>query len=220
MVYSDLGDFTLTTIIEKLYGKRLDKLFAERVTGPLRLERMRYLPPSSWRSEIAPTENDPWRGRVLRGEVHDENAARLDGVSGHAGLFSDAEDLLKFGEWALAGALSRDYGGFEGPQAPTEFATWTIRQNHPAGSSRAIGWDTPSGVSSAGSFMSARSFGHTGFTGTSIWVDPEREIVIVLLTNRVNPTRTTPKFGLIRAVTADAVMRAVFPDATPRTTTH
>ncbi|MEO5797920.1 MAG: serine hydrolase domain-containing protein [Gemmatimonadales bacterium] len=214
MVYSDLGAITLTTILEKLYHRRIDQLFAERVTKPLGLERMRYLPPKGWRNEIAPTENDPWRGRILRGEVHDENAGRLGGVSGHAGLFASAEDLMRFGEWALAGSLGRSIPNE--PPPPSEFATWTIKQDHPRGSSRGLGWDTPSGVSSAGTIMSARSFGHTGFTGTSIWVDPTREVVIVLLTNRVNPTRNTPKFGLIRAVVADAVMRGLFPGEPPR----
>ncbi len=214
MVYSDLGAITLATILESLYGKRIDRLFAERVAGPLGLARTRYLPPSSWRLIIAPTEQDPWRARMLRGEVHDENAARLKGASGHAGLFSDAEDLLRFGEWALAGATRRTWAG---PlQPPAAFATWTVRQDRPAGSSRALGWDTPSGQSSAGTIMSARSFGHTGFTGTSIWADPTRDIVVVLLTNRVHPTRITPRFGAIRSTLADVVMRALFPGAEPR----
>jgi len=216
-VYSDLGAITLATIIEKLYGERLDKLFAERVTTPLRLTRMRFLPPREWRDEIASTEIEsvPDRGpNALRGDVHDENAWRLDGVSGHAGLFSDADDLLRFGEWALAGSLGRPYPGTLQP--PAELQTWTLRQDQPAGSSRGLGWDTPSENSSAGSYLSARSFGHTGFTGTSIWVDPTRDLVIVLLTNRVNPTRNTPNFGALRAVIADAVVRSLFPNAPPR----
>ena len=214
-VYSDLSAITLAAIIEKLYHQRLDRLFAERVTRPLRLTRMRFVPPASWRDEIAPTEVEVFRSpTALRGSVHDENAWWLDGVSGHAGLFSDAEDLLRFGEWALAGSLGRRFAG--ALQPPPEFVTWTLRQDHPPGSTRAIGWDTPSGVSSAGHYMSARSFGHTGFTGTSIWVDPEHEVVVVLLTNRVNPTRDTPRFGLIRPVVTDAVMLALFPGATPR----
>jgi CubicO group peptidase (beta-lactamase class C family) len=216
MVYSDLGAITLTAILERLYDQRIDRLFARRVAGPLGLHRMRYLPPKGWRPEIAPTERDPWRGRMLRGEVHDENTAHLDGVSGHAGLFASAEDLLRFGEWALAGALGRTT--LPGPVPPRALTSWTVRQDHPAGSSRALGWDTPSGVSSAGTLMSGSSFGHTGFTGTSLWVDPEREVVIVLLTNRVHPTRNTPAFGLIRAVVADAVMRAAFPGIPPRGT--
>lgn len=214
MAYSDLGAITLTAILESLYHQRIDALFAARVTDPLHLKRMRYLPPKSWWPEIAPTERDPWRGRMLRGEVHDENTARLGGVSGHAGLFASAEDLLRFGEWALAGALGR--AGAESIRPPAGFATWTKVQGQPAGSSRGLGWDTPSGVSSAGTIMSANSFGHTGFTGTSIWVDPTRETVVVLLTNRVHPTRNTPAFGLIRAVVTDAVMRAAFPGAAPR----
>ena len=116
--------------------------------------------------------------------------------------------------WIVSGSLRRKVSGTLQP--PPEFVTWTLKQDQPLGSSRALGWDTPSAVSSAGTIMSARSFGHTGFTGTSIWIDPEREIVIVLLTNRVNPTRDTPKFGQIRAVVADAVMRSIFPDAAPR----
>jgi CubicO group peptidase (beta-lactamase class C family) len=134
----------------------------------------------------------------------------MDGVSGHAGLFSDASDLLRFGEWALAGARGEHYPG--SLQPPKEFVTWTVRQNQPFGSSRGLGWDTPSGIeSSAGRMMSPRSFGHTGFTGTSIWIDPDNDVVIVLLTNRVNPTRSTPQFGDIRGVVADAVMRFVAP---------
>jgi CubicO group peptidase (beta-lactamase class C family) len=211
-VYSDLSAITLGTIIEKQYHERLDELFAERVARPLGFTRMRYLPPREWREEIASTEIEAVPGRpttALRGEVHDENAWRLGGVSGHAGLFSDADDLLRFGEWVLAGATGQSYAG--ALQPPSELATWTVRQNQPVGSSRALGWDTPSENSSAGHYMSAQSFGHTGYTGTSIWIDPTRDIVIVLLTNRVNPSRDTPKFGMLRSVVADAVMTSLFP---------
>jgi serine-type D-Ala-D-Ala carboxypeptidase len=216
-VYSDLSAITLGAILEKQYHERLDALFAERVARPLGFTRMRFLPPREWRDEIASTEIEAVPGRpttALRGEVHDENAWRLGGVSGHAGLFSDADDLLRFGEWVLAGATGRSYTGTLQP--PSELATWTLRQNQPAGSSRALGWDTPSENSSAGHYMSALSFGHTGYTGTSIWIDPTRDIVIVLLTNRVNPTRDTPRFGMLRAVVADAVMTSLFPDVLPR----
>jgi serine-type D-Ala-D-Ala carboxypeptidase len=216
-VYSDLSAITLGAILEKQYHERLDALFAERVARPLGFTRMRFLPPREWRDEIASTEIEAVPGRpttALRGEVHDENAWRLGGVSGHAGLFSDADDLLRFGEWVLAGATGRSYTGTLQP--PSELATWTLRQNQPAGSSRALGWDTPSENSSAGRYMSALSFGHTGYTGTSIWIDPTRDIVIVLLTNRVNPTRDTPRFGMLRAVVADAVMTSLFPDVLPR----
>ncbi len=217
MVYSDLGAITLTAILEKLYGKRFDRLFHEKVAAPLGMVRSRFLPPHGWLADIAPTENDPWRGHMIRGEVHDENAAWMDGVSGHAGLFSTADDLLRFTEWALAGARGEAVAG--ALQPPPEFRTWTLRQDHPAGSSRAIGWDTPSGRSSSGTIMSAQSFGHTGFTGTSIWVDVPRQVIVILLTNRVHPTRVTPKFTPLRPAVADAVMRALFPDAPPRDAT-
>jgi CubicO group peptidase (beta-lactamase class C family) len=215
MVYSDLGAITLMAVVERLYGARIDRLFHERVAAPLGMTRTRFLPPGSWRSSIAPTEQDPWRGRMLRGEVHDENASRLGGVSGHAGLFSTADDLLRFVEWAKAGARG-EAPSADLPAPPTGFRSWTVAQDHPAGSSRGLGWDTPSGRSSAGTIMSQRSFGHTGFTGTSIWIDPVRDIAIVLLTNRVHPTRNTPRFSILRPTVADAVMLALWPDATPR----
>ena len=214
MVYSDLGAITLTAILEKLYGQRFDQLFHDKVAAPLGMTRSRFLPPRSWRGSIAPTEQDPWRGRMLRGEVHDENTSRLGGVSGHAGLFSTADDVLRFTEWALAGA--RGESANAAIQPPKEFADWTLVQNQPEGSSRALGWDTPSGRSSAGTLMSARSFGHTGFTGTSIWIDPPRRTIILLLTTSVHPTRNTPHFTPLRPTVADAVIRALFPDAPPR----
>ncbi len=214
MVYSDIGAITLATILETIHGTRIDRLFDQRIARPLRLARTRFLPPARWIADIAPTEQDPWRGRMLRGEVHDENAGRLLGASGHAGLFSDAEGALTFGEWALAGAKGAPWPG--ALQPPRAFATWVVRQDRPRGSSRALGWDTPSGVSSAGTLMSARSFGHTGFTGTSLWVDPTHDVVVVLLTNRVHPTRNTPRFGLIRSVVTDAVMQSLVPGIAPR----
>jgi CubicO group peptidase (beta-lactamase class C family) len=214
MVYSDMGAITLTAILERMHGTTIDKIFARDVAAPLGMTRSRFTPPAAWRRVIPPTEFDPWRGRMLHGEVHDENTGRLDGISGHAGLFASADDLLRFGEWALAGALGQPAATVPAPLA--SFATWTLRQDTPAGSSRALGWDTPSGRSSAGSFMSARSFGHTGYTGTSIWTDPTRELVVILLTNRVHPTRVTPQFTPLRPMIADAVMRSLFPDILPR----
>ena len=195
--YSDLGAIWMTALVEDAYGRRIDSLLAERVYGPLGLRDTRYLPPRAWRPRIAPTEDDPWRGRVLRGEVHDENAARLDGVSGHAGLFSSARDLLAFGDWMLARWA-----------ADSVVRLFTTRAELPAGSSRALGWDTPSQPSSGGTLISPRSFGHTGFTGTSIWVDPTRSLVIVLLTNRVHPSRANTRLAGLRGPIADRVVRA------------
>src|SRR5206468_7415347 len=133
-----------------------------RIFEPLAMRRTRYRPPRSWRRQIAPTERDPWRGRVLRGEVHDENAARLGGMSGHAGLFSDAEDLLRFGEW-LVGQTVRRYDGktVRGVPSiyPSVIAEFVRRQELVPGSSRALGWDTPAPGSSAGTRLAPGSIG-------------------------------------------------------------
>jgi CubicO group peptidase (beta-lactamase class C family) len=210
-VYSDLGAIVLAQAIESVYHERLDSLLHRRLFGPLGMEDTRYLPPDCWIPRIAPTENDPWRGRTLRGEVHDENAARLDGVSGHAGLFSSARDLLRFGDWLLEGLGSHDTSAaYLWPPPPVSERRFVIRQDIPEGSSRALGWDTPSGLSSGGKYISREhSFGHTGFTGTSIWIDPTRDLVIVLLSNRVNPTRDNDRWGPVRRNVADRVVEAL-----------
>jgi CubicO group peptidase (beta-lactamase class C family) len=146
---------------------------------------------------------------MLKGEVHDENAGWLGGVSGHAGLFSTAEDLLVFGEWLLDQWHGQHTAG-PGPHLPSAVVReFTRRQDLVPGASRALGWDTPSAGSSAGIRLSARSFGHTGFTGTSIWIDPDRDLVVVLLSNRVHPTRDNPRLGPLRAVTADRAVAVI-----------
>jgi serine-type D-Ala-D-Ala carboxypeptidase len=220
-IYSDLGAIVLTQVIETVYSERLDSLLDRRVFRPLGMVSTRYLPPPSWRERIAPTELDPWRGRVLRGEVHDENAALMDGVSGHAGLFGSGEDLLTFAEWVLEQADGRT-GGQAGhsikasdrpPVRPPVLREFTRRQNLVPGSSRALGWDTPSEGSSAGRLLSPTSFGHTGFTGTSLWIDPEHQLAIILLSNRVNPTRDNPRWAPVRAQVADLVMATLTKDA-------
>jgi len=221
-VYSDLGLIVLTQAVEAVYHERLDSLLARRIFQPLGMTSVGFLPAED-RARIAPTELDPWRGRMLRGEVHDENAARLNGVSGHAGLFGSAPDLLTFGEWMLA---VRRYDGTAVPQAgllpappavpPFRRSTveeFTRRQNLVPGSHRALGWDTPSPGSSAGVLLSPSSIGHVGFTGTSLWIDPEHQLVIVLLSNRVNPTRDNVTWVGVRARVADLVMTTLFEDA-------
>jgi CubicO group peptidase (beta-lactamase class C family) len=228
-VYSDVGAIVLTQAIETVYGERLDSLLQRRLFQPLGMSSTGYLPPESWRGRIAPTELDPWRGRVLRGEVHDENAALMDGVSGHAGLFSTAEDLLAFAEWLLARTGGRTGEPAEGsadcsvhqtvspsgcpPLRPSIIRQFIRRQDLVPGSSRALGWDTPSGGGSAGSLLSPTSFGHTGFTGTSLWIDPGRHLAIILLSNRVNPTRNNPRWAPLRGRIADLVMTTLFEDA-------
>jgi CubicO group peptidase (beta-lactamase class C family) len=219
-VYSDLGAIVLTQVLETVYHQRIDSLLEQRIFRPLGLTSLRYLPPSDWLSRIAPTEMDPWRGRVLRGEVHDENAAVMDGASGHAGLFGSVEDLLGFAEWMLGQSEGRSGGGSDNHTAsasptlrPSVVQTFTTRQNLVPGSSRALGWDTPDSGSSSGSLLSPRSIGHTGFTGTSIWIDFDRRVAIVLLSNRVHPTRNNPRWAPVRAAVADLVMATLFKDA-------
>jgi CubicO group peptidase (beta-lactamase class C family) len=214
MVYSDLGAIVLTQAVEGITGQRLDALLAARVFQPLGMNDTRYLPPTDWKERIAPTERSQ-DGTIIRGTVHDENAWRLGGVSGHAGLFSTAGDLARFGFWLLAnwrGSAAPGHGpGVGTPVLPSELIrAWTRRQDLPPGSSRALGWDTPSGSnSSAGTKMSALAFGHTGFTGTSIWLDPEQDLFIILLTNRVNPTRENSAIARVRPRVADLAVNAL-----------
>ncbi len=208
--YSDLGAIVLTQIVEGLTGRRLDSLLAEQLFTPLAMSRTRFLPPADWLPFIAPTERDPWRGRVLRGEVHDENAARLGGVSGHAGLFSNAPDLARFAFWLLDAYHGRLPPGARPGLPAAVVRAFLRRANEPPGSTRALGWDTPSPEGgSGGHCLSPTSIGHTGFTGTSIWIDPARDLVIILLTNRVHPTRENQLIREVRPAVADRVVRAV-----------
>ncbi len=205
MVYSDLGILLLGEILERVTGKDLESLANEEVFGPLGMEDATYRPPVSLRSRIAPTEVDSWRGRLVHGEVHDENAFGLGGVAPHAGVFSTARDLGVFAQMMLNGGA---YGGVR-LLNPETIALFTRRANLVPGSSRALGWDTPSEPSSAGKLFSPSSYGHTGFTGTSLWIDPERELFAILLTNRVHPTRENPKIGELRPAFHDAVIEAL-----------
>ena len=201
MVYSDLGAILLGEIVRVVSGQRLDAYVAGRVFGPLRMNETRYLPPSADLARIAPTEIDPWRQRHLRGEVHDENAFALGGVSAHAGLFSSGHDVARFAMAYLGG------GALDGARV---FTPETIRQfttvQDSAFSNRALGWETPTGANSAGRIIKRPAFGHTGFTGTSIWIDPANDLFVVLLTNRVNPTRANTKITRVRQALADAVV--------------
>jgi CubicO group peptidase (beta-lactamase class C family) len=208
--YSDLGAITLTLIVEQVSGTELDVLLENRVFRPLGMDWTRYRPPLEWHERTAPTEFDPWRDEIVLGEVHDENTVRLGGVSGHAGLFSIAPDLARFATWILDA-----YHGRLAPDAPLYIprgivSEFTKRQPGPEGSTRALGWDTPSPEgSSAGTMMSRSSFGHTGFTGTSIWIDPETELFVILLTNRVHPTRENNAIRRYRGMVADSAVVGV-----------
>jgi len=209
MAYSDLGAMLLTEIVERVSGQRLDRFLQARLFRPLGMRQTRFRPPRSWLERIAPTEVDTtWRHRLVRGEVHDENAASMGGVSGHAGMFSTAPDLVRFAQFLLREGRE---GGERGDGRLIKAATIAefTRVQQPDFSSRALGWDTPSENSSAGTRLSARAFGHTGFTGTSIWIDPERDLFIILLTNRVYPTRENNLVRDARRQVADFAVEAV-----------
>ncbi len=229
-VYSDIGVMTVALVVEHIVGEPLDAFLRRAVFDPLGMADTGFLPPDSEIARIAPTELDTlWRGELVRGRVHDENADAFGGVAGHAGLFSTAADLAVFAELMLGGGVvsACDADTAEGRPCPrsreaeirlfrasiaTEFTT-----RADTASSRALGWDTPSGRSSAGDFFSASSFGHTGFTGTSIWLDPGRDLFVVLLTNRVNPTRDNGRHVPLRRQLHDLAARAVLDvPSTPR----
>lgn len=203
MIYSDWDMVLMQLVIERLAGTTLDAFVDEHLFKPLGMRDSHFNPADDLKPRIAPTEVVPFRGGLIRGTVHDENAWSLGGVSGNAGLFSSARDLALFCQMMLNG------GELNGVRIlkPATIARWTTRQDQ--SSSRALGWDTPSPQSSAGQYFSLRSFGHTGFTGTSIWVDPEKQLYVVLLTNRVNPTRQNQKQIPLRRAVADAVQQAV-----------
>ena len=211
MVYSDIGAILLGKVVERVSGESLDRYVVRHVFAPLGMRDTHYKPGKNERYRMAPTEIDPWRGRKLLGEVHDENAYALGQVSGHAGLFSTGRDLEKLAEAYLNG------GAFNRARlAREETIKLFTTVNDSAFSSRALGWDTPSGNSSAGHYIERPAFGHTGFTGTSIWIAPQHDLYVILLTARVNPTRQHNKIGPVRVAVADAVMRALKPDVVAR----
>ena len=226
MVYSDLGAMVMTQIVENVMGERLDRYLQIHLFRPLAMRDTRYLPPASWRSRIAPTELDTtYRHRLIRGEVHDENAASMGGISGHAGLFSTAPDLARFAQLmlrTLRGESSSRRVQHRTPRGTIEMhqpdgfvdsatvVEFTAIQD-PALSSRALGWDTPSKGSSAGDDLSPHAFGHTGFTGTSIWIDPGKDLFVILLTNRGHPTRQNDQILRVRPRVANLATEAAKP---------
>ena len=202
-VYSDWDMILLQLVIERITGQPLDALAAERIFRPLGMGDTGFLPDTALRPRIAPTEVDTTRGGLLWGTVHDPNAWAMGGVSGHAGLFSSARDLAVFAQLLLNGGSYGDVRLLK----PETIVRWTARQGPDA--SRALGWDTPSAPSSAGRYSSLRSFGHTGFTGTSMWMDPERGLFIIVLANRVNSEGLSTTHVPLRRDVADAVQQAV-----------
>ncbi len=199
--YSDIGFMLLGFLLEARLNAPLDVLFeplAARLDGPLL-----FRPPAGLRSTIAPTEMDRWRARTLQGEVHDENAAALGGVAGHAGLFGTARAVGSFAQTVL-----RNFAQDTWLAERRTMQIFTTRSSVP-GSSRALGWDTMLPTSSCGSRMSARAIGHTGFTGTSLWIDPAHDVYVALLTNRVHPSRDREGIQELRRNVHDAVMMAL-----------
>ncbi len=198
MLYSDLNFILLAQVVQRVSGDRIDVYAAKHVFGPLKMTDTQYRPDASLLPRIAPTEIDPWRQRHIRGEVHDENAFALGGVAGHAGLFSTAHDVTRLTQAYLNG------GTLDGARiwSPETIALFTTVKDSTF-SNRAFGWETPTGMNSAGRLMKRPAFGHTGFTGTSIWIDPANDLFVVLMTNRVNPTRQNLKIGAVRQAVAD-----------------
>jgi len=193
--YSDLGADLLGFVVEAASGQRLDQFLADHVWKPLGMDNTFFKPADSLRDRIAPTEVNPPRGYPLRGEVHDENAFALGGIAGHAGLFSTASDLAVFAQMMLNGG---EYGGTR-LIADSTVAMFTTR----AARTRALGWDTCAGDGSCGKYLSERAYGHTGFTGTSLWIDPDRDMFVILLTNRVHAARARRPAKVIADVRAD-----------------
>ena len=204
--YSDLGFILLGEIIERLTGESLEQFAKDHIFAPLGMSDTMYNPPASLRARIAPTELDTdFRKRLLRGEVHDENAFALGGVSGNAGLFSTADNVAAFAQMLLNGGIYAHHRLL----ARATIQQFTARQVV-GDSARTLGWDVPTPPNSAaGHYFSPSAYGHTGFTGTSLWIDPERDLFVVLLTNRVNPTRANEQIRQVRPAVHDAILQAL-----------
>ena len=203
--YSDLGIILLGEIVERLTGKSLDELARAEIFRPLGMADTMFVPPKKLLPRIAPTENDTtYRKRLLRGEVHDENAYAMGGIAAHAGLFGPAADVAAFCQMLLNDGV---YAHRRVLRRST-IAEFTSPQNV-AGNTRTLGWAAPTENSSGGHYLSPRSFGHTGFTGTSTWIDPEKQLFVILLTNRVHPTRENHKIQQVRPAVHDAVVEAL-----------
>ncbi len=198
-VYSDLGFILLGHMLEQLAGEPLHTFAALEIFGPLGMAQTGFRPPASLHEHIPPTVNDrEFRMKIIQGEVHDPNAWIMHGVAGHAGVFAPAGDVARFAHCMLS-------GGAPILRADT-VALFTRRESSPAGTSRALGWDTPSQPSQSGTKFSPRSFGHLGYTGTSLWCDPDRHLSVTLLTNRTWPSASSQQIKQVRPAFHDAVV--------------
>ena len=200
--YSDIGFILLGIALERIAGESLDRFCQREVFGPLGMMHATFNPPTTWKSQIVPTADDrSFRKRIIQGEVQDENASVMGGVAPHAGLFSTASDMATFANAILNGSAAMI--------RPETLRLFTRREESPVGTSRALGWDTPSSPSQSGKHFSPSSFGHLGYTGTSLWIDPERQISITLLTNRTWPDCGNQAIKEVRPAFHDAVMEAL-----------
>lgn len=197
--YSDIGFIILGELLERISRESLDSFCSREIFALLGMRSTCFRPKAELRSSIPPTRNDQdFRHRVVQGEVHDENASAMGGISGHAGLFSNTTDLMRFSS-SMLGLGTQLF------RAET-IDGFTRRRTTPSGTSRALGWDTPSSPSQSGKHFSPRSFGHLGYTGTSLWIDAERNIAIALLTNRTWPGNQSQLIKQVRPAFHDAVM--------------
>ncbi|MGB6717617.1 MAG: serine hydrolase, partial [Candidatus Acidiferrales bacterium] len=203
--YSDLGFILLGDIVERLTGKTLDQYARENIFDPLGMNDSYFNPPRVLRARIAPTQNDAaYRKRQLHGEVDDANAFALGGVAGHAGLFSTAADVAAFAQMMLNVGIYAQQRILPGAIV-TQFTARVAVGD----SARTLGWDVPTGDSSSGHYFSPRTYGHNGFTGTSIWIDSQKDLFVILLTNRVNPSAANDKIRQVRPALHDAILQAL-----------
>jgi CubicO group peptidase (beta-lactamase class C family) len=200
--YSDIGFIILGVALERIAEEPLDRFSQHEIFGPLAMTHTAFNPPSSWRASIPPTANDQsFRHRIIQGEVQDENASVMGGVAPHAGLFASAGDLAIFAHALLCGGCPI--------LRPETVALFTRRESSPQDTSQALGWDTPSSRSQAGKYFSANAFGHLGYTGTSLWIDPERQLSVTLLTNRTWPDCKNEAIKQLRPKFHDAVVESL-----------
>ena len=201
--YSDIGFILLGEVLARQADLPLDLFARQEIFTLLGMTHTRFNPPPEWKAAIPPTEDDrTFRKRIIQGEVNDENAYVMGGVAGHAGVFAPATDVSRFAECMLRGGVPL----FQ----PATVRLFTHREETPAGTSRALGWDTPSPVESlSGTHFSQASFGHLGFTGTSLWIDPGRQLSVTLLTNRTWPNRSSQTIRQVRPMVHDAIVEAL-----------
>ncbi len=200
--YSDIGFILLGEALERIAGEPLDSFCRREIFSPLGLSCMTFCPPADWKPLIPPTEDDQtFRHRIIQAEVNDENAFVMGGVAGHAGCFATAHDVSVFAHCMLSGGTPL--------VRPETMEIFTRREDSPPGTSRALGWDTPSQPSQSGKYFSSRSYGHLGYTGTSLWIDPERQLSVALLTNRTWPDRSSQVIKQIRPLIHDTIIEAL-----------